>query len=266
MSQSHQVPEQPAQVPPGPAGAGEPSDNGVWRRLALMARPRLTRANIFAALLATLLGFAIATQVQSTNSTGLERLREDELVRLLDDVSQEQDRLAADTRQLELTRDRLLSGADASQEALRAAQDRLDALGILTGTAAATGPGIVITIYDPDHKVMGARLLDTLQELRDAGAEAVQVNDVRVVADTWFADVEGGIEVGGQKLTAPYTVLAIGDSATMASAMEIPGGVVESIRGDGARATVRQSEKVDITALHSVQEARYARPVPAGSK
>jgi uncharacterized protein YlxW (UPF0749 family) len=230
-----------------------------------MARPRATRANAFAALLAVGLGFAIATQVQQTNQSGLEQLREDELVRILDDVSQEQDRLSADRRALEASRDKLLSGADSSEEALKSAQERLDTLGILTGTAPASGRGVVITINDPDHKVTAARLLDALQELRDAGAEAVQLNDVRVVADTWFDDVDGGIEVSGQRVGSPYTIRAIGDSATMASAMDIPGGVTESVRRDGATSVVRQSEKVDITALHSLGEPRYARPDPAPS-
>jgi hypothetical protein len=47
--------------------------------------------------------------------------------------------------------------------------------------------------------------------------------------------------------------------------MEIPGGVSESVRGDGAEASVRQSDDVAITALHSLSEPRYARPVPAPS-
>ena len=250
-------------APQDRVGPGEQPN--AWRRLALMSRPRATRANVFAALLAIGLGFAIATQVQQTNQSGLEQLREDELVRILDDVSQQQSRLGADTRQLESTRDRLLSGVDASDEALRSAQERLDTLAILTGTAPATGPGVVITINDPDRKVTAARLLDALQELRDAGAEAVQVNGVRVVADTWFADGPDGIEVSGQRITSPYTLIAIGDSATMASAMEIPGGVTESVRRDGATSTVRQADKVAVTALHSLTEPRYARPVPAPS-
>ena len=63
----------------------------------------------------------------------------------------------------------------------------------------------------------------------------------------------------------PYVIKAIGDSATMASAMEIPGGVSESVRGDGALPSVRQSDDLAITALHSLSEPRYARPVPAPS-
>ena len=240
-----------------------PEPTSSWGTLLRMSRPRATRANAFAALLAVLLGFAIATQVQQTNQSGLEELREDELVRILDDVNQEQDRLADDARELESSRTTLLSGVDSSSAALKAAQDRLDSLGILTGTAPATGPGIVLTINDPDRTIRAARLLDALQELRDAGAEAVQINGVRVVADTWFSDVDGGVEISGTRVRPPYNITAIGDAATMASAMDIPGGVNESVRSDGGDSTVRQAKSLAVTALHTVREPRYARPVPA---
>src|SRR5699024_2750227 len=60
----------------------------AWRRLYRIARPRATLANGFALLLAALLGVAIVTQVRQTQSQGLDSLREDELVRILDDVTQ----------------------------------------------------------------------------------------------------------------------------------------------------------------------------------
>jgi uncharacterized protein YlxW (UPF0749 family) len=251
--------------PQPPKDRPEPQQS-TWSALLRMARPRATRANAFAALLAIGLGFAIATQVQQTNQSGLEQLREDELVRVLDDVNQEQGRLGNDTRALEATRDRLLSGVDSSTEALRAAQDRLDTLGILAGTKPATGPGVVITITDRNQKVTAALLLDAMQELRDAGAEAIQINGTRVVADTWFKDADGGVEASGERLSSPYVIRAIGDSATMASAMDIPGGVSESVRREGAVSEVQQLPRVDVTALHSLEEPRYARPVPAPSK
>ena len=248
----------------------EQPQSSAWSRLLRMARPRATRANALAALLALGLGFAIAAQVQQTDQSGLEQLREDELVRILDDVSSEQNRLANDTRALEVTRDRLVSGADSSEEALKAAQDRLDTLGILTGTRPATGPGIVITIADPGHKVTAALLLDALQELRDAGAEAIQIGSARVVASTAFTDVAGGVAVDTLVLRAPYTVVAIGDGQTMATALEIPGGVIASMP-EGAHATVATRDEVEVTALHATPDPAYARPAatataqPSGS-
>jgi len=255
-----QRPQQQAAQPAGPSRT--PS---AWRTMFRMARPRATRANAFAALLAIVLGFALATQVQQTQQQGLEQLREDELVRILDDVTQDAARLGNDARALEVTRDRLAGGADSSAEALKAAQERVDTLGILAGTAPAEGEGIVLTIADPGGKVTSTLLLDALQELRDAGAEAVQIGDVRVVVSTYFTDTPDGIEVSGQRVRSPYVIRAIGGSATMASAMDIPGGVNESVRRLGAVSTVDQRDTVSITALHTLEEPQYARPVPAAT-
>ena len=66
-------------------------------------------------------------------------------------------------------------------------------------------------------------------------------------------------------MQSPYVIKAIGGSATMASAMDIPGGVSESVRRLGAVSTVDQQDEVSITALHTLEEPQYARPVPAAT-
>lgn len=240
-------------------GTSTPSS---WRRIYLMARPRPTRANAFALLLALLLGFAIATQVRQTQAQGLEDLRQDELVRILDDVTQNGNRLDDEVTELEETRDGLAEGEDDSPEAIAAAKERADTLGILSGAQAATGPGITLTITDDGGEVDAATLLDAVQELRDAGAEAMQVGDVRVVASTSFTDDGDEIVVDGTSLKPPYRFTVIGDPQTMSSAMEIPGGVTESVRTKGGQATVREFDSINVEALHSNSSPRYAQPDP----
>ncbi|KAB7743119.1 DUF881 domain-containing protein [Nostocoides sp. F2B08] len=234
----------------------------AWRRLGLMGRPRATRANVIVGLLALALGFAIAAQVRQTDLEGLANLREEELVRILDNVTQENSRLSGEIRELEQTRSQLAAGAT-SEEARAAAQARLDSIQVLSGTVAATGPGIVLTVTDPERQVSAALLLDTLQELRDAGAEAVEINGVRVVASTYFTDLDDGVTVSGQPIRPPYVIRAIGDPPTMAAAMDIPGGVRESVRRLNADATIDQRDSLDITSLHSPTTPQYARPVPS---
>lgn len=236
--------------------------SGSWRRIYLMARPRLTRANAFALLLACLLGFAIATQVRQTQAQGLEDLRQDELVRILDDVTQNGNRLDDEIAELESTRDELARSEGNSPEAIEAAQERADTLGILAGSERATGSGITLTITDDGDGVDAATLLDTVQELRDAGAEAMQVGDARIVASTWFRDTGDGIEVDGQTLEPPYRFIVIGDPQTMSSAMEIPGGVSESVRTKGGEVEIREYSSINVEALHSDSPPRYARPNP----
>ncbi len=270
------APEAAAAVEPEarlPGDGGEEIDHGEtgaekaprsgWAVLAQMGKPRLTRANLFATVLALGLGFAVVAQVQQTQNAGLESLREDELVRILDDFTQDNLRLGNEIRELESTRDRLISGTGTSSEALAAAQERADTLGILAGTRRARGEGIELTIADPSGQIKAPLLLDTLEELRDAGAEAVQIGDVRVVASSYFTDVDGGIELSGRRLERPYTILAIGDSSTLSSAMKIPGGVVDTVRGKDGIATITEKTQVDITALHAVHAPQYAQPVPS---
>lgn len=227
-----------------------------------MGSPRATRANLVVGLLTISLGFAIAAQVRQTDLEGLADLREDELVRILDNVTQENSRLSDEIRDLERTRSQLAAGAT-SEEARAAAQSRLDSIQVLSGTVAATGPGVVVTITDPERRVTAALLLDTLQELRDAGAEAVEINRVRVVSSTYFTDIDGGVAVSGQRIEGPYVISAIGDPPTMAAAMDIPGGVRESVRRLNAEADIDQRDNLDITSLHTPTPSQYAQPVPS---
>ncbi|MEO5609262.1 MAG: DUF881 domain-containing protein [Ornithinibacter sp.] len=225
--------------------------------------PRPTRANVLATILAGLLGFAIIAQVRATSIEGLDNLREDELVRIFADVDRDGDRLAEEIRGLETSLTLLKSQSTNEEEAQRAAQQRLDGLGILAGTAPARGSGIVLTVRDPQGTVSAPVILDAIQELRDAGAEAIEVGDQRVVAQTWFKDAAGGgLSVSGTTIQAPYVIRAIGDSNTLAGAMEIPGGVTATVRRAGGDSDVQIRDVVDVDALLSLTEPQYARPVP----
>lgn len=245
-----------------PAQPGAVQGAGAWRRLARMGSPRLTKANVLVLALAVLLGFAISTQVHQTRASGLESLRQEELVGVLDTVTQEGVRLGTELRTLERTRDRLASGADSEKEAVDLARARADTLALLAGTEPATGPGVRLTITDPSGKIGATILLDAIQELRDAGAEVMQVGPVRVVASTYFTDSDGGVSVSGTSIAAPYTILAIGDPDTMASAMGIPGGVSNSVSGAGGELTITPLDRLDITAVHEPAPQRFATPEP----
>jgi uncharacterized protein YlxW (UPF0749 family) len=238
-----------------------PASMSARKRLMLMARPRATKANLFAALLAILLGFAVATQVRQTQSDGLESLSQTDLITVLDNATLLSARLDQNARQLQVTSDQLANGSTGGAAALTAAQQRLDALGILAGTARARGPGIQMTIADPGAKVTPPVLLDTIEELRDAGAEAIQVDSVRIVASSHFDQGASGAEIDGIAVPQPYVILAIGDPPTMSSAMEIPGGLSENVRQLGASVTITQAKGLTVGALHALSVPRYAHPV-----
>lgn len=267
--------EKPAGPGPGPAaggpvGRGTP-DHGRGRgraRLLAAMRPRATRGQLIAAVLCAVLGFALAVQVRSNQDAGLSSLRQSDLVRILDDVTERAARLQAEARDLEDTRDRVTSGSGGSRAALDEARQRAQTLGILAGTVPASGPGIEFTISDPTGAVHSDVLLDTLQELRDAGGEAMEISSVggpavRVATDTYLVDGDkGGVVVDGTLLKPPYRYRVIGDPRTLAAALDIPGGVLDVLHQRQAQGVVTQRDKLTITSLRPTPTPEYARPAP----
>ena len=84
---------------------------------------------------------------------------------------------------------------------------------------------------------------------------------MRVVASSYVGDASGTLSVDGQPIRRPILVKAIGDPNTLASAMTIPGGIVETIRLKGANASVNQAKSITITSIHTPVEPVHAEPV-----
>jgi uncharacterized protein YlxW (UPF0749 family) len=241
-------------------------DGGRRRLINTFLRPRVTRGAFVAALLCGLLGFAAVVQVRSTHESGLRGLRQSDLVGILDNVTQRSTRLREEAQELEATREKLTTGRDRARAAVAEAEARADTLGILAGTRAAEGPGIKITIPDGHGLVEADVLLDAVQELRDAGAEAIQIGDVRVVASTYFLNGdEGGISVDGELQRPPYTIEVIGDADTLTAALNIPGGIVDSLRSRESEARIQSRATVKIDAVRPLPTEEYAEPVPEGT-
>ena len=218
------------------------------RRLARLARPRATFGQALIGLLCLLVGFAVVSQVRAnTGDNRFATARQDELVNVLDNQNTRLDRLHRDVDDLSRTKQKLETDRR-GDTALAETRRRADNYGILAGTRPATGPGITLTISDPGHKVTADILLNTLQELRDAGAEVVQVDDVRVVVNSYFLDGASGVTLDGRRLTLPYRFRAIGAPRTLTTALDIPGGVRDTLKRAGAAATVTHSAHLTIHA------------------
>ncbi len=233
-----------------------------WRRLrqGLTARPG--RRQVALAALLALVGFAVVVQVRSYNtSTEFAGARRGDLVQLLDSLGAADQRARAQLRELERTRQALRTSSDQARAAARAARQQAIDLAILSGRAPATGPGVAVTIEDPQGAVGARTLLNAVEELRDAGAEAIQVNGVaRVVASTYFADTEQGIEIDGATVEPPYQLVAIGDSDTLRAAVRFRGGLSDEVEALGGSVGTTTSEAVTVSAVAVPADPQYSQP------
>ncbi|MFD2690217.1 DUF881 domain-containing protein [Streptomyces phyllanthi] len=261
MPSQRSQPSQSSEATGQAAQEQQPALTGRQRLVMGLWPPRVTRAQLIVALLLFGLGFGLAVQVASNSDSdsALRGARQADLVRILDELDDRTQRLEEEKQGLEDQRTELENSSDQAEEARRQTVEKERQLGILAGTVAAQGPGITLTINDTEGTVEADMLLDAIQELRAAGAEAIQVNGVRVVAGTYLADSGNGISVDGNKITRPYRFKVIGKPQDLEPALNIPGGVVQTLEKEQAIVTVERADKIVVDALRAAKRPDYAR-------
>ena len=253
----------PADTPPAAQTDSTPDSAPNTAGATASKRRRLNRgAPILIGALLAILGFALVVQLQSNSKTdSLSTAREDDLVRILDDQNSRVERLQSQINDLQAAKAKLSDTSSNNAAARAEAQRQADALAILTGTVPAHGPGISVEVTDPQHSLKAEDLLDIVEELRGAGAEVIQFGSVRIGTESAFVDTSNnGISLDGTALQAPYEVLAIGEPSTMNTALNIPTGVVSTVRSVGGDVSIDQRDSISITAVRSISAPKYASP------
>ncbi|HET6293352.1 MAG TPA: DUF881 domain-containing protein [Kribbella sp.] len=184
-------------------------------------RPNKSRHRVLLVIALVVLGFllAVAASQNYRSAPAAEKERNELISRVeqadsrLNDLRDQQTSLADEVRGLQA------SGLSNSSSGT-ALQQKLDDLELQAGAVAVTGPGLKAVVDDAKNADKEGRLLDVdLQQLVNglwtAGAEAISVNGHRLTSLTAIRGAGTAITVDYSSLTPPYTVLAIGDTATM---------------------------------------------------
>jgi uncharacterized protein YlxW (UPF0749 family) len=223
-----------------------------------------SRRQAVVAVLLAVLGFAFVVQVRDTAANDTYAgLRESELIQVLDGLTGTAERARREVDRLEARRDELRDESTRRAAALDEAEQRVRTLNIIAGLVPVTGPGLRVTITETSGRVAVGSLLDTVQELRTAGAEAMEFNDsIRLGADSSFENAVGGIELDDQLLEPPYVLDVIGDPHILRTALSFSTGPIETLEGlDGATVAVEELEAVEITSVREATRPEYAELV-----
>jgi uncharacterized protein YlxW (UPF0749 family) len=250
----------PSGTPGAPGTSAAPS--GLERLRHSFFAP--SRGQAVVAVLVGVLAFAAVTQARLTGQDDTYAgLRQAELIQALNGLQSASRKAEQDISQLEATRDRLRSSTERRATALQQARNQVRTLAVLAGTVPATGPGVRITVQDPRGELTLNHLLDGVEELRNAGVEALELNDrVRVIAQTSFEDDPAGIRVDGVLLKAPYVIDAIGNPGTLAGALQFEGGFTDDVELDSGSVTIKRSDTIKVTVTRTPAKPRYAEAVP----
>ncbi|MFT8592717.1 MAG: DUF881 domain-containing protein [Bifidobacterium sp.] len=218
-------------------------------------------SSVLVALLCALLGFGYVAQMRNTESS-YESLTEDELVRVLDETSTQVDKLEQRRTELSSQLQSIQSAADKQEEAARIAAQNQTTNGILSGRLPATGKGITITVTQGKTHVDASTMFTLVEELRNAGAEVISFNSVRIVTSSYIKDTKSGLNVDGRTASSPYTIKAIGNPEDLQNAIQIAGGVGSRLKVQyNAKVVLKQQESVKIDEVRRSQTYKYAKTV-----
>ena len=154
---------------------------------------------------------------------------------------------------------------------LEQAQQQITQGNKLTGMTEVTGPGVIITLTDGTGRagstlnlnqliVHDLDVLSVVNELINAGAEAISINDQRWVSTTAISCRGNTIDINGERIGAPFVIKAIGLPEYLAG-LERVGGYVELMKSQGVNVNLEKSNNITIPKYSGVINFEYLKNV-----
>ncbi|MCH3951483.1 MAG: DUF881 domain-containing protein [Acidaminococcus sp.] len=223
------------------------------------------KEKFFTFLVCLVLGVMVSTQFRSAEHArqSINQQRAEDLVEKLKTTEKENKELQERLKQL------------AKEQAGSADAKTIQNLKMYAGETALHGPGVTVTLNDSPlptkkgedpnlHVIHDDDLLRILNELRAGGAEAIALNDERILDVSEVRCAGPTVSVNNTRFSPPYIIRAIGDPKTMESALRLRGGVVETLKFWGIDVDVKQESDITIPAYKGTRHYEYAKPKEGG--
>lgn len=207
------------------------------------------------------LGFMISVQLKTTQEalkTSTQYQRIEKLSDMLLRTEQERDELKAEIMQLK-------NDANVHSE-------YPEKVNFLAGTTAVKGPGVVLSIEDSKKAISSKDntnlyiihdedILKVINELKAAGAEAISLNEQRIIATSEIRCAGPTISVNNTRVAAPFVIKAVGDAKGMEEAIKMRGGVAESLSVWGIQLDIKKDNNIIIPAYKGAIQFKYATAI-----
>ena len=217
-----------------------------------------------------LLTIAICVQLKtmsSANSTVSQTLSDNELRDEVLRMKERYDNAYADLENAQKELEKVRQEATQDNGTAEAKEQELKENNMLLGNTDVTGEGVEVFLEDAtttDNNLNASLQIihyDDLQrvinELKNAGAEAIEVNGQRIINTTAITCEGNIIKVNGERIGSPFTIKAIGSQSLLYGALERAGSWLDQIRNDGNTARVTRVDNITISRYTGVISYEY---------
>jgi uncharacterized protein YlxW (UPF0749 family) len=223
-------------------------------------RPLTTGSRLSVALVAGLLGVLVVAQLNAQQAVpGLSNLSATDLTQLIANLTTGNDQLRNEIADLTGQESNLADAHDRGQTTVGDLNGDLARIRAWAGLTAVTGSGIAITVQGP---IGGDGIEELVNELRNAGAEAIAIDGVRVVTGSVVAGSPGGLSIENDALGDAFEIRAIGSPQILTGTLTRTGGVIAQIGATypGARLTVTPLDSMTLAATERSLDLTDAQP------
>lgn len=129
---------------------------------------------------------------------------------------------------------------------------------ILMGITDVAGEGIIINILDGSDLIHQEDLIILLDELKNAGSQAISINDIRITNQSYLYCDGSVILIDEEKIGNPFTIKAIGNMDTIYGALTRNKGYISTLQKDGIEISIEKSENIKILKTNNLELLNYA--------
>ena len=209
-------------------------------------------------ILCLILTFAITMQLRvsslsesESSQTKITDKLKDEIFRLNDENVKLAEKFQNTTSELDDARNQAAQNDSSSKDT----SELIKKYTIVSGKTDVTGQGIIIKYKPSDNEAkadMVKDLRDIVNEIKNAGAEAIEINNQRIVGTTAIEMVKNKIEINDTEVSENFIIKAIGDSNLMYSGLIRPGGTIENIRESGVSIEINSENTIKINKYNEI--------------
>lgn len=228
-------------------------------------------------ILCCILTIAISIQfktINDSNSTVSQTLTGNELRDQVLKWKEKYDKASKDLDKSEKKLEEIRLQATQNDENALEKENKIKQDNMLLGLTDVNGSGIVITLKDNDtvkrsnlspldnielYLVHAGDLVEVVNALKNAGAEAISINGQRITNFTSIYCAGNVVVVNGEKISSPIEIKAIGSPELLYGSITIPGGYLELMEETGVIVEVKKSENISINRYDRVLNAQYMR-------
>jgi uncharacterized protein YlxW (UPF0749 family) len=226
----------------------------------MTASLRAPRSQAIVAAVAFLLGLLVVVQIRSqAGNNTLAGMSSQDLTFLVANLNTRNDQLRREIATLQGQLATLESGGSVGASSVSELRAEIDRIRAWAGLDPVRGRGITITISGP---IAASAIEDLVNELKNAGAEAIAIEDVRVVPQTVVGGVAGNLSVDDTTLGDSFTIRAIGTPETLTGSLARAGGIIAQLAATdpAARIDVEEASRIVLPATTRNLAPSHGRP------